>query len=76
MDEKISQLDIAKMVEFSTCSETVLLIQAVRTEREVFCQLQGEREEKFENYYWMDPLNKSIYDDSTITYDDNNINLQ
>ena len=31
---------------------------------------------KFENYYWMDPRNKSIYDDSTITYDDNNLNLQ
>jgi len=30
---------------------------------------------KFKNYYWMDPRNKSIYDDSTITYDDNNINL-
>ena len=32
-------------------------------------------ENKFENYYWLDPLSKALYDDSTIKYKDKNTSL-
>tara|TARA_E500000178_G_scaffold339988_1_gene382169 strand:+ start:260 stop:898 length:639 start_codon:yes stop_codon:yes gene_type:complete len=32
-------------------------------------------ENKFENYYWLDPRSKALYDDSTIKYKDKNTSL-
>ena len=31
---------------------------------------------RFENFFWIDPLSKTLYDDSSITYKNENINLR